>query len=178
MKKSVFLLAVLGVCFAISCDDAEDFHYQNNFEKSYERWLSFKKECKDSYSYTTHIASWTGVEGKTKIVVERGEVVERTYSHTRYEKGKPVVKDSYTWTEIAEQIGTHNEGATPLTLDAIYEKARTDWLVNRGNAKFYFETENAGMISTCGYRGTNCADDCFVGVRIIEILKNNLSLKK
>ena len=33
----------------------------------------------------------------------------------------------------------------------------------------FFEANNKGMISTCGYFPKNCADDCFTGITITEI---------
>ena len=63
-------------------------------------------------------------------------------------------------------MNTHVNGGTSLTLDEIYEKARTEWLLKRKDATSYFEAKNDGMISSCGYVNNNCADDCFVGITI------------
>jgi len=67
------------------------------------------------------------------------------------------------------EIGSHKNGAAPLTLSEIYDKAQKEWLIERENTTTYFETENNGMISTCGYVENNCADDCFIGVLINTI---------
>ena len=60
-------------------------------------------------------------------------------------------------------------GEAPLTFDQIYEKARTEWLVKRENATTYFEAENNGLISKCGYVDDGCQDDCFIGIQISSI---------
>jgi hypothetical protein len=54
-------------------------------------------------------------------------------------------------------------------LDEIYEKARSNWLKKRGNAKTYFEAKNDGLISSCGYAEDGCQDDCFNGINITSI---------
>ncbi len=75
------------------------------------------------------------------------------------------------WTEAGAMVGTQRQtSASPyLTLDEIYSQAQHDWLKKRSNASAYFETDNNGMISTCGYVTHNCTDDCFIGVYISQI---------
>jgi hypothetical protein len=70
------------------------------------------------------------------------------------------------WTEAENQLSTHETGAAPVTLDKIYETAKQDWLQKRDNASTYFETNNRGMISLCGYVPDGCQDDCFQGITI------------
>ena len=53
-----------------------------------------------------------------------------------------------------------------LTFDHIYEKARSEWLIKRENAKTYFEANNNGLISSGGYVEEGCQDDCFIGINI------------
>jgi len=75
------------------------------------------------------------------------------------------------WTEEAHEIGTpeHSTAATPRTLDEIYDKAQNDWLQKRSDAKTYFEANNGGLISSCGYVVDGCQDDCFTGISIALI---------
>ncbi|MGY5355583.1 hypothetical protein [Wenyingzhuangia sp. IMCC45467] len=54
-------------------------------------------------------------------------------------------------------------------MDEIYEKAKQDWLIKRKEVLVYFETDNNGLISTCGYVPKNCMDDCFLGITIKSI---------
>ncbi len=78
------------------------------------------------------------------------------------------------WEERGVELGAHTGTAAAgiTTLDAVYQKARTEWLQKRENVTTYFEAKNEGLISTAGYVENNCADDCFVGVsiRLIEKL--------
>ncbi len=81
------------------------------------------------------------------------------------------LQETLGWVEDISGIGTHkNTAACPyLTLDAVYEEAKNEWLKKRENAETFFETENNGMISTCGYTPDGCQDDCFRGIRIVRI---------
>jgi hypothetical protein len=68
-------------------------------------------------------------------------------------------------------LNTHSdEGGALMTLDDIYAKANNVWLKADPKLNYiYFETKNAGLISTCGYFPKDCQDDCFVGVHISSI---------
>lgn len=72
------------------------------------------------------------------------------------------------WTEAGSTVGTHinTPACQYLTLDAIYDEAKNNWLKKKDNVNTYFETNNNGMISNCGYVETGCADDCFRGINI------------
>lgn len=84
--------------------------------------------------------------------------------------GRPL-EEILGWVEEASGIGTHkNTAASPyLTLDAVYEEAKNEWLKKRENAETIFETGSDGLISTCGYTINGCQDDCFTGIRIVRI---------
>lgn len=76
--------------------------------------------------------------------------------------------DFLTWTETGAQVGTQKDtpASSYLTLDAVYDKAKNDWLKKRSGTTHYFEAKNNGLLSSCGYVPDNCADDCFVGINI------------
>lgn len=79
------------------------------------------------------------------------------------------------WVETEAELGSHEtSGAYPLsTLDDIYMKAQDDWLRKRKDADTFFEAKNNGLISLCGYTPHDCVDDCFRGIGINVISKNN-----
>lgn len=170
MKRIVacLMFGLLGF-FAWSCDDDKSAMYRQDFEKSYAIWLQFKAANANSYYYITESSSWVGFRSKTTIFVEEGSVVKRAFQYTYYENGKLVEKDSRSWIETGSELGKHKEGTELSTLDSIYKKAETEWLVKRDNVRNYFEAKNKGMLSLCGYVDNRCADDCFVGVSISEI---------
>lgn len=116
-------------------------------------------------------ASWAGSRSETIVTVEKGQVVGRSYvSKVRKDSSAQMVVREQ-WEEDASSLGSHAAGAEPLTLDKIYQHAKSDWLKKREDAETYFETRNNGMISLCGYVPNGCADDCFRGITIDYIEK-------
>jgi hypothetical protein len=91
MKKILGLL--LAVFIISSC---ESFEHKSEFDKSYQKWKSFKNSSKNSYRYVTTGGSWVGVSWETEIVVESGQVVERNFSYKNFES---VVRPVNGWDE-------------------------------------------------------------------------------
>lgn len=173
MKSVVIsvLFSLTGIfCLSCSSDDEIKKEYNQNFKESYSVWLKFKTASKNSYYYVAESSSWVGFRTKTKILVKEGVVAKREFDYTYFENGKLVEKDARSWTEVGDELGKHKEGAALLTLDEIYEKAEKEWIVKKSNVRNYFEAKNNGMLSLCGYVDNRCADDCFVGISISEIV--------
>ncbi|WP_207429401.1 hypothetical protein [Pedobacter sp. SYSU D00535] len=172
-SQTLTLLLLLLVGIFTSCDK-DDIEYQNQFEKSYRAWLDFKKESGNSYTYTTTFGSSTGFAGQTKITVASGRVIERHFKYTAVPQGSLVPQESLEWTENESELNSHTytSASLPLTLDQIYQQAKNEWLLERKNAKTYFEAKNNGLISSCGYVEDGCQDDCFLGISIGSIKKN------
>lgn len=170
MKRSIYLLIFLFFgSLIVSCK--KDLEFKSKFDKSYKAWQDFRKSSDNSYRYSVHTASWTGASSQTIITVKAGKVVRRSYIAKMIDRetNKPVVVKE--WNENQEDINTHDYAASPITLDEVYHKAKTDWLKKRDHADTYFETKNQGMISSCGYIEKGCQDDCFIGVSIDFIEK-------
>ncbi|MDR0659689.1 MAG: hypothetical protein LBG19_02575 [Prevotellaceae bacterium] len=98
-----------------------------------------------------------------------GKVIQRQYQCVQ--EGGIVVEN---WIEQEDELNTHEYGAATITLDEIYYLAKNDWLRKRDGVKYYFEANNEGMISICGYIEDICSDDCFIGVSI-EWIKQSLN---
>jgi hypothetical protein len=172
MRRFLILpcLLIMNTLF-VGCHKSNINHaIELNFSRNI--WLDFKKSVGNNYRYEVTASTWIGYSWKTDITVEGGKVTQRHYKLT------PLPDDSLNipanrveWTENANEIGSHTQSsaAQPLTMDQIYDKARTDWLVRRENTMVYYETKNRGMLSLCGYSPVNCADDCFVGINIAFI---------
>ncbi|MDT0677891.1 hypothetical protein [Autumnicola musiva] len=168
LKNFLIVLALIGNIF-YSCD-SDDLEYQNEFEASKNVWLEFKESSGNSYQYTVVNGSWVGFSWETTITVESGEIIQRHFEYTSTEGlSEDIPESELQWTEAETEIGTHHNGAEPMTIDEIYNKAEQEWLIERGNATIYFENENNGIISNCGYVEDNCADDCFIGITIDSI---------
>ncbi|MCF8716422.1 hypothetical protein JM658_16460, partial [Joostella atrarenae] len=170
MNNKIYLIALLVFGCTLNSCDSDDLEYQSEFETSKKYWLDFKESSNNSYKYTVTNSSWVGNSSKTTISIKNGAVVQRDFELNIVEGTSEYNEfDEIEWTETGSEIGTHENGADPITLDEIYDKAQNEWLIERSNTTTYFETENNGMISTCGYVYDNCADDCFIGVNIKNI---------
>lgn len=91
MKK---ILGLLLAVFVVSA--CESFEHKSEFDKSYQKWQSFKKSSKNSYRYVTTGSSWVGISWETEIVVESGEIVERKFNYKNFES---VVRPVNGWDE-------------------------------------------------------------------------------
>lgn len=167
--------------FIISCQnnlinstESDSTLYNNEFQLSFDAFKKFQNKNNNSYKYIVHNSSWSGLTWETSISVQNGKVVQRHFKYFLI-KGflDELPENEKEWTETGEQVGSHlnTSAADPLTLDEIYEKAKSEWLIKRENSTHYFETKNDGMLSLAGYTDNYCADDCFVGVRIKSIEK-------
>ncbi len=172
MKLNIYLIALLltGALFA-SCKKS-DIKYESNYEASYRSWTDFKQSSQNSYRYMVSFGSWTGAGSETTITVTNGKITGRSFVAKTYEDPQSnVITIVKEWTEDESSINTHGEGYPAMTLDEVYQKAKTDWLLKRKDVTTYFETNNGGMISSCGYTPKNCIDDCFTGIKIQYIEK-------
>lgn len=182
MKNFLLILSFgLFTSFTVSCQNnlvesnntsTSSMKYSKEFNESFQELQKFKKNSKNSYSYTVHNSSWSGLSWETTISVENGKVIKR---HFKYFPVKGMLEDmpqsDKEWTETGNKVGSHMQtsAADALTLDEVYAKAKSEWLVDRANATFYFETKNNGLISQAGFTDNYCADDCFEGIIIKNI---------
>lgn len=172
-NQTIFILFLLIAGSFASCKKS-DIVYENDFDRSYKAWQSFKSSSGNSYRYTVSSGSWVGTTNTTVITVKNGRVDERSYVYTQPQDrpgGNMTSVIVEQWTEDASTLNSHTNGYPTMTLDEIYEKAKTQWLLKRKDAKVYLETKNDGMISSCGFVEDNCADDCFNGINITSIVK-------
>lgn len=171
MKNRILIITLLLISSIISsCSSDDDFNYESDFENSHNAWLNFKDSTNNSYKYTVGSGTWAGSYQETTISVSNSVITQRYFKYTVTDGlSEDIPEEELEWTENENEIGTHQNGAKPITLDEIYEKAKQDWLIKRKNTQTYFETENNGIISSCGYRDKNCVDDCFIGINIKRI---------
>jgi hypothetical protein len=170
MKMNVYPVIMLLILFLfVSCK--KDIVHGNDFSRSEKVWTNFKASSGNSYRYMVSNGSWTGSLTETIVTVEKGMVVGRSYvSKVREDSSAQlVIRDK--WEENVSNLGSHEGSAEPRTLDEIYHRAQSDWLKKREDAQTYFETNNNGMISLCGYVQDGCIDDCLIGITIGYIEK-------
>jgi len=150
----------------------KDIANESDYNKSYNAWLSYKKNVHNSYGYTQYYGSVFGYYTEIKIGVNDGEFISRDLilvkSHLDGTNKGDTLKQ---WHEDVSSINTHGvEGGDLLTIDDIYDKSRTVWLKAdvKKNA-VVFEAKNNGLISSCGFIPNECQDDCFNGITITSI---------
>jgi hypothetical protein len=171
MKKNRYILTFLFfIALIVSCKK-DHIAYENDFDKSQKSWIDFKISSDNSYRYQVINSSWSGHTTETLITVKDGEVVGRSYTLKKFTPPSTTPTVVEEWIEEESQLNTHQTGSPIFTLEEIYQKAQSDWLLKRKNAKSYFEAKNGGLISSCGYVENGCMDDCFVGIKIAYIEK-------
>ncbi|MCM4157931.1 hypothetical protein [Gramella sp. AN32] len=176
MKNKIYFITLLLITSLISsCSSDDDLNYQNDLENSQKAWSNFKETSNNSYKYVVSGGSVFATYGwETTVTVLNGIIIQRDFAYMGNPENIP--EDQLEWTENENEINSHeySGAADALTLDEIYIKAEQEWLIKRQDATTYFESENNGLISTCGYVEKGCMDDCFIGITIksITALKN------
>lgn len=138
-----------------------------NYLQSEKEWKKLKDKHQNSYSYTVSEQSFSGFGSETTIMVMDGQVVSRNYKAYIISENDGSKEITETYTETEGDLGSHSEGAPPVTLDELYEDCRTEYLmVDPETHTIYFDTTEEGVISLCGHVPELCGDDCFVGFRL------------
>ncbi|QJB35061.1 hypothetical protein HF329_28645 [Chitinophaga oryzae] len=173
MKNNIYTLVLLITAILFVACKKDKIEYKNDFNRSYRAWQEFKTSSDNSYRYKQIWGSWTGSSTEVTVTVKSGKVVHRAYVAKRlnHDTQPPKIEVYAQWEENESNLNAHSDLGVSLTLDEIYEKAREEWLKKRSDAKVYFEANNNGLISSCGFVPDNCADDCFNGIKISLIEK-------
>jgi len=167
MKNISYLSVIALILMLCTSCKKEKFDFKTDFEKSSAAWKTFKAKSGNSYVYQVSTSSWTNYQTFTTITVTNGQITGRDYMarSTEYHPSAAVTIHEQ-WNEGQQTLNTHTSGAASITLDEIYEQARTVWLKKRSDADTYFKAENDGLISSCGFVPHGCQDDCFTGIHI------------
>ncbi|NRA93240.1 MAG: hypothetical protein HRU26_11250 [Psychroserpens sp.] len=138
-----------------------------SYNESLHKWTDLKRVNGSSYIYQTTFLSWAGFGSTTELKIVDGKVTARVYEgfSTDEQTGERTITDSYE--EGEETLGSHEKGASPLTIDELYKSCASDYLiVDIENNTLYFETEINGLMTLCGFVPNGCADDCYQGISI------------
>lgn len=138
-----------------------------NYRDSRKQWMRLKAEHKNSYQYSILELSFTNNGSETTITVKNGKVTARDYEAflISEEDGSRTILSTYS--EEKKDLGTHTEGAPPVTIDDLYDTCLAKYLtVDPETNTVYFDTNESGVISLCGFVPDLCQDDCFVGFDI------------
>ena len=175
--RSIFRLFLLNFILIsmVACSDEEPSIYTYlkgssgiNFETSQTQWQKLRIENGNSYTYTLAFQSWTGLQSETTLTINNGMVSQRSYKSYTLNHDEAVDTLYFeTYTETGDSLGSHSRGVPLYSIDDLYATCANDYLtVDTSTNTLYFDTDEKGIISICGYTPDNCADDCFVGVRV------------
>lgn len=167
-SKLLLLFLLIGLLSCKKDDDSKTTHVKN-YKESLNKWAELKAKNGNSYTYKTTFVSWVGGGSTTELKVENGKVTGRSYQQFIIDNtGQRTIIDSYT--ETTSEVGTHQKGARPLTIDELYSSCLGEFLIADDKTNtLYFETDANGIMSSCGFVPDNCADDCFRGVTIKDL---------
>lgn len=141
--------------------------YGLTHKASQERWEDLKAVNGNSYIYQTTSLSLTGHGSTTEIRVEDAAITSRVYVEFETDKINGARKTIFSYNEGANKVGSHTKGALALTIDELYETCAKTYLVADAEKNtIYFETNEEGLMTICGFVPDGCADDCYMGVRI------------
>ncbi|MFY0600140.1 MAG: hypothetical protein JXR03_10750 [Cyclobacteriaceae bacterium] len=137
-----------------------------SYNESLSKWNDLKRENGNSYIYQTSFNSWTGFGSITNIKIEDGIVTSRSYTEFGLDElDNKVITDSYE--ETIDNLGSHQKGASAVTIDMLYETCASQYIVvDEKDNSIHFETEESGLMNTCGFVPNGCIDDCFTGIQI------------
>ncbi len=138
-----------------------------SYNESLSKWAGLKSKNGNTYVYQTTFTSWTGFGSVTELKVIDGIVTSRIYQEfeTNETNGQHEIIDSYSETKV--DLGIHEKGAKPLTIDELYNTCASEYLiVDEKNNTLYFETELNGLMTMCGFVPNGCMDDCYRGISI------------
>lgn len=161
LSLGIFLLNVHVGCDLQNTPSPE----LTKLSESWEFWKNLEAKNQGNYSYSNSRSSWTGFWSETSISVHNSEVVKRTYKEGR---SQGVV--DIEWSEEGSNLGSHEKGLAPQTIDSIYKKCESEILTADGDQfNFYFETDEQNVISHCKKSPKNCSDDCSTGYSITNL---------
>lgn len=168
MKRNLNVFVLL-LALTLSACKKETIEHRKDFDISFKTWLDFKTSTNNNYKYQLVTKSWTGLSTQTTITVKQGKVIERAYMAQTVKHPGNIITINEEWVENKQELNSHKNYGVILTLDEIYEKAKTEFLIKRDDGTTSFESKNNGMISSCGFTPKDCADDCFSGFTIAFI---------
>ncbi len=138
-----------------------------NYTQSRRQWIKLRAEHKNTYRYSVLEISVSNYGNETAITVEKGKVTTRVYKAFTISEVDGSRSIYSTYSEKNKDLGTHPEGAPAVTIDDLYDTCLGEYLsVDPDGNTIYFDTNDAGVISSCGYVPDLCQDDCFVGFDI------------
>jgi len=173
MKSKLLLFSTIISLCLFSCDTDESI---SEYNESLNTWNNLKQVKGTSYSYEISTASVFGLESKTQITVKNDIVISRVYeAYSIYddENGEYLGYDNRlilkSYSENAENLGSNSSGASPVTIDKLYQTCLNDYLsVSSSSNTIGFQVDDYNIIKACYYIPNGCQDDCTTGIRLTD----------
>lgn len=141
--------------------------YQSELSQSLATWQQLKADNGGYYRYETSFGSWAGFGDKTTLTVQNEMVIARAYEAYQSDGNTGETETTESWTEEGAEVGSHEAGADPVTIDALYSRCQNEILTQNTLANdIYLEFRDDGMLYYCQYAPKSCVDDCSTGVII------------
>ena len=123
-------------------------------------WEKEKETHKNSYTYTRSFESWVGFGNNTTVKVQNGKVVERRFQE--FDRDRKITS---SYVEGPNDIGRHNEGEPPVTMEVLYEECARSHLKQDPKTKVIsLSLSPEGILTGCSFRAIRCKDDCSRGL--------------
>lgn len=168
-KQDSTVLVTTGTSGNFTLPDTVLTKYNN----SYNTWLDFRQKSSNSYVFVMR-SDYAEPQFHTIITTKvlNGSVISRDFLSITFVPDPPnqqaKADTTVQWHEESATLNTHAEAGQPMTLDYIYNQAKSDWLnVDPSRNTLYFDAKNQGLISICGHFPNGCQDNCFVGIQNI-----------
>lgn len=168
------LLALTSLCALVFSTYAY-IHSPEEYNKSLKQWKNLRLK---NYSYTTFTpGSQLDITTTTTITVKNGKGVKREFTYddrSEYyfdEETGETSWNHYSWIEkTPKELGSHDEGFIPITLDDFYDQCGKNILTQDPvGYSVVFGSGNNGLISECTYYPMGLSDDVASGVLISSI---------
>lgn len=174
MSKNLWLVIIFLIIQSCSDDDQpfDQIITKNGVDyfQSYENWLQFKEERGNSYYYHITFQSWTGNGNITEVRVKDDQVISRWYREVFVHASTGDRDTTDIYFEDSSRLNSNPEGAPPLTIDELYTECVEQYLeVDPKHNEIYFDTNQQGLMASCGFVPKACVDDCFQGIRLTAI---------
>jgi len=154
----------------VACADPEQDPNHQQLNSSWDTWEVAKTEAADTYQYVRTASIWTGERFETTVVVSSGVVVERSY--VAYDGDE--LTDS--WTEYADDLGSHESGFEALTLDDLYSECQADVLPRADDVNsLTLTTFEDGLLQDCYTVDQSLEDSGADGISLESISLEPLS---
>ena len=135
-----------------------------------DEWSNIVSSSAGDYAYSERTQSWIGTVGISVVVVENYALsrhLYRAYGEPDVDGQAEVVVD---YDESGDQIGTHERGLSAQFMEEIFDRCETKLGLDPDDYRLNIHFDDDGLFSSCGYVEVGCADDCYIGNSLNNVM--------